>query len=68
MRAWADRGNITANHLCGFKRLYHVDRSEIIWLPQQVAAFVAAGSLEVQQAIILSLHTGQRQGDLLRLP
>ncbi len=69
MLTWAvERGHITANHLRGFKRLYHVDRSEIIWLPEHIAAFMAAGPIEVQRAMILALHTGQRQGDLLRLP
>jgi hypothetical protein len=29
MLSWAiERGHITANHLRGFKRLYHADRSE----------------------------------------
>jgi integrase len=69
MLTWAvDRGHVTANHLRGFKRLYHADRSEIIWLPDHVAAFMAVASLEMQRAMILALHTGQRQGDLLRLP
>jgi integrase len=63
-----DRGNITANHLRGFKRLYHADRSEIIWLPEHIAAYMAVAPLEMQRAMILALHTGQRQGDLLRLP
>jgi hypothetical protein len=41
MLTWAvDRGNIAANHLKGFKRLYHVDRSEIIWLPEHISAFM----------------------------
>jgi integrase len=69
MLTWAvERGNITANHLRGFKRLYHADRSEIIWLPEHVAAFMAVAPIEMQRAMILALHTGQRQGDLLRLP
>jgi integrase len=69
MLTWAvDRGNITANHLRGFKRLYHADRSEIIWLPEHIAAYMAVAPLEMQRAMILALHTGQRQGDLLRLP
>ena len=69
MLTWAvERGQITANHLRGFKRLYHADRSEIIWLPAHVAAFMAAAPIEMQRAMILALHTGQRQGDLLRLP
>ena len=41
MLTWAiERGQITANHLRGFKRLYHADRSEIIWLPEHIAAFM----------------------------
>jgi len=69
MLTWAiERGHITANHLRGFRRLYHADRSEIIWLPEHVAAFMAVAPIEMQRAMILALRTGQRQGDLLRLP
>ena len=68
MLTWAtDRGRIVANHLRGFKRLYHADRSEIIWLPVHIAAFMKVASLEMQRALIIGLHTGQREGDLLRL-
>ena len=69
MLTWAiERGHITANHLRGFKRLYHADRSEIIWLREHIAAFMNAAPIEMQRGLILALHTGQRQGDLLRLP
>jgi integrase len=69
MLTWAvERGQISANHLRGFKRLYHADRSEIIWLPEHIAAFMAVAPIEMRRAMILALHTGQRQGDLLRLP
>src|SRR5262245_42528900 len=68
MLTWAvDRGQITANYLRGFKRLYHADRAEIIWLPEHIAAFMKAAPIELQRALILALHTGQREGDLLRL-
>ncbi len=68
MLTWAfDRGSVTANHLKGFKRLYHADRSEIIWLPEHIEAFMKVAPIEMQRALILGLHTGQRQGDLLRL-
>jgi integrase len=68
MLTWAtDRGEIAANHLRGFKRLYHADRSEIIWLPEHIAAFMKVAPVEMQRALILALHTGQRDGDLLRL-
>jgi integrase len=69
MLSWAvDRGKLVANHLRGFKRLYHVDRSEIIWLPEHIAAFMKVAPIEMQRALLLALHTGQREGDLLRLP
>jgi integrase len=68
MLTWSvDRGQITANYLRGFKRLYHADRSEIIWLPEHIATFMKAAPVELQRALILGLHTGQREGDLLRL-
>jgi integrase len=68
MLTWSvDRGKLTANHLRGFKRLYHVDRSEIIWLPEHIAAFMKVTPIEMQRALILALHTGQREGDILRL-
>ena len=69
MLTWAtDRGQVAVNHLRGFKRLYHADRSEIIWLPEHIAAFMKVAPLEMQRALIIGLHTGQREGDLLRLP
>ena len=57
-----------ANYLRGFRRLYHADRSEIIWLPEHIASFMKVAPIEMQRALILALHTGQREGDLLRLP
>jgi integrase len=69
MLTWAvDRGQANANYLRGFRRLYHADRSEIIWLPEHIASFMKVAPVEMQRALILALHTGQREGDLLRLP
>ena len=69
MLTWAvERGRLSANPLKGFKRLYHSDRAEIIWLPEHIAAFMKMAPVELQQALLLALHTGQREGDLLRLP
>ena len=68
MLTWAkENGQIFSNHLAGFRRLYAVDRSELIWLPEHIHAFMAVAPIELQRALILALHTGQRQGDLLRL-
>jgi integrase len=68
MLTWAvDRGKVTANNLRGFKRLYHIDRSEIVWLPEHIHGFMKVAPIEMQRALILGLHTGQREGDILRL-
>lgn len=68
MLTWAvDGSRLPANHLKGFKRLYHADRSEIVWLPEHIAAFMAVAPIELQRALILALHTGQRQADILSL-
>lgn len=68
MLTWAkDNGRLTTNHLAGFTRLHKADRSELIWLPEHVEAFMAVAPVEMQRALILALHSGQRQGDLLRL-
>jgi integrase len=68
MLSWAkENGQVFSNHIAGFRRLHRADRSELIWLPEHIQAFMAAAPVELQRALILALHTGQRQGDLLRL-
>ena len=68
MLTWAkEHGRLTVNHLKGFRRLYHVDRSEKIWLPEHIEAFMKVAPIEMQRALMIALHTGQRQGDILRL-
>jgi hypothetical protein len=68
MLSWArEHGRVTVNHLKGFRRLYHSDRSERIWLPEHIDAFMKVAPIELQRALIIALHTGQRQGDILKL-
>jgi hypothetical protein len=43
------------------------DRSENIWLPEHIAAFLAVCSPDLRLPLSLALDTGQRQGDLLML-
>jgi hypothetical protein len=63
MLTWAvERGRLSTNHLKGYKRLYHSDRSEIIWLPEHIDAFMRVAPIELQRALLLALHTGRRQG------
>lgn len=68
MLTWAiQNGLIFRNHISGFTRLHRVDRSDKIWLPEHCQAFAAVAPVELRRALMLALHTGQRQGDLLRL-
>ncbi|EEE44113.1 tyrosine-type recombinase/integrase [Roseibium alexandrii] len=66
--SWATRdGPLKRNVLDGFERAYQSDRSDKIWLPEHVEAFMAVASPEMKLAMVLALHTGQRRGDLLQL-
>jgi integrase len=66
--SWAAKdGPLDRNVLDSFDRAYHGDRSDKIWLPEHVDAFMAVAEPEMQLAIVLALHTGQRQGDIRRL-
>jgi len=68
MLSWGiENGQVFSNHVLGFKRLHKVDRSDKLWLPEHIDAFMKVAPLEMQRALILALHTGQRQGDLLKL-
>jgi integrase len=63
-----DRGIISANPCERGGRLYAADRRDKVWSEQDIAAVLAVASNEIQLALILALWSGQRQGDLLRLP
>lgn len=63
-----DRGKITVNPCEKGGRVYHADRSDKIWTASDEAAFLAQAPSHLHLAIRLALWTGQRQGDLLRLP
>jgi integrase len=63
-----DRGIIAINPCERGGRLYVADRRDKIWSERDIAAVLSVGSREIQLALILALWSGQRQGDLLRLP
>jgi integrase len=66
--SWAAKdGPLRLNVLDDFERAYRSDRSEIIWLPDHIEAFMRVASPEMQFAMVLALHTGQRQADILRM-
>ena len=61
------KGRIARNPLLGFERMYNCDRSEIIWIESDIRLFMDGAPVELQRAMILAIHTGQRYGDLVRL-
>jgi integrase len=66
--SWAfDRGETDRNILDDFPRVYRSNRADKLWLPHHVEAFLRHASPEMKIALMLGMHTGQRQGDLLRL-
>jgi len=67
--SWAlDRRKIPVNPCEKGGRLYHGTRADKVWTLEQEAAFLAAASEPLRRAYVLAIWTGQRQGDLLRLP
>jgi integrase len=67
--SWAfDRGEVDRNVLDKVNRVYHSNRADKLWLPKHVEAFTLVASPEMYAALMLGMHTGQRQGDLRRLP
>jgi integrase len=63
-----DRGRIPVNPCQRGGRLYEADRAEKIWTEDDIARLLAVASPGITMAALLALWTGQRQGDLLRLP
>ncbi|MDI6027919.1 tyrosine-type recombinase/integrase [Corticibacterium sp. UT-5YL-CI-8] len=63
-----DNGRISVNVCERGGRLYKADRAEKVWEADDIAAMVAAASHPLQMALMMALWTGQREGDLLRVP
>lgn len=66
--SWSkDRGKTAINPLEKPGRLYKGTRAEIIWTDAEIEALLAVASPAVRLPFLLALHTGQREGDLLRV-
>src|SRR5262245_42445375 len=66
---WAkDRGKITVNPCERGGRVYHGTRVDFVWSVDDEAAFLEHAQKQLHLPLLLGLWTGQRQGDLLRLP
>lgn len=67
--AWAyDRGLVPANPCERPGKVYRSNRIDSIWSAEGEAAFLEIAPSHIGLAFMLALWTGQRQGDLLRLP
>jgi len=67
--SWAkDRGKITVNPCERGGRVYHGTRVDFVWSVEDEAAFLEHAPAHLHVPLLLALWTGQRQGDLLRLP
>jgi integrase len=63
-----DRGLVLANPCTHGGRLYRGSRRDNIWTASDETAFFERAPARLHLALLLALWTGQRQGDLLRLP
>lgn len=67
--SWSkDRGHITLNPCERGGRIYRGSRAEKIWTADDEVAFLRSSPKHLHLSLLLALWTGQRQGDLLRLP
>lgn len=67
--AWAfDRGMVPTNPCERPGKVYRSKRIDSVWSSEDEAAFLGVAPPHIGLAFTLALWTGQRQGDLLRLP
>jgi integrase len=67
--SWArKRGLIDVNPCAEGGKLYHSTRVEKIWSDEHVARFLDVAPPVLRLPMLLAINTGQRQGDLRRLP
>jgi integrase len=67
--SWALKRRLIATNPCAKGgKLYHGTRVDKIWDDEQVARFLRTAPPYLRLAMLLAIYTGQRQGDLLRLP
>jgi integrase len=67
--SWAkNRGHIAVNPCERGGRVYRGSRAEKIWTDDDETQFLKSSPAHLHLPLLLALWTGQRQGDLLRLP
>lgn len=63
-----DNGRISVNVCERGGRLYTADRAEKIWTADDIQSIMQHASEPLRMAFLMALWTGQREGDLLRVP
>jgi integrase len=63
-----DRGLLAANPCERGGRLYRAMRNDKIWTTEDEVRFLKSSPAHLHLTLLLPIWTGQRQGDLLRLP
>jgi len=67
--SWALKRRLIATNPCANGgKLYQGSRVDKIWTEEDVARFLRVAPPYLRLAMLLAINTGQRQGDLLRLP
>jgi len=67
--SWAQDAELVAANPCEKGgRLYRASRADRIWTDDDEANFLAKAPAHLHLPLLMALWTGQRQGDLLRLP
>jgi integrase len=67
--SWAvKRRKIATNPCANGGKLYQGSRVDKIWRDEDVERFLRTAPSNLRLAMVLAINTGQRQGDLLRLP
>ncbi len=67
--SWAVKRRLVATNPCANGgKLYQGTRIDKVWADEDVARFRRAAPPNLRLAMLLATNTGQRQGDLLRLP
>ncbi|SIT81926.1 tyrosine-type recombinase/integrase [Pontibaca methylaminivorans] len=65
--AWKDAGKLRVHHCDGFRKVYEVDRSEIVWTPAYREVFNAIAPEWVRRILCAGCETGLRPADLIKL-
>ena len=65
--AWKDAGKIRQHHCAAFKKVYEVDRSDVVWTPADRAKVCAAAPEWVGRILTAACETGLRPADLIKL-